>query len=135
MQDFLSDKKLLQFMLIVLIGALCFSACRDMYYGTRPFDYPNSVWVCESPYIRVVIGSNKETNAYLGSEANEQEFQLLFGYGNDVDAIKQGTQLVSDETILFKGYCTFAEESFTINISSDNIWGGKYKILHFLRKE
>lgn len=106
-----------------------------MHSGTRPFDYPNSVWVCETPYIRVTVGPNKETKAYFRSDLGEQEFQLLFGYGTDVDAIKAGTRLVSDETILFQGHCVFAQDHFTIFLTTDNIWDDSYYKLYFVREK
>ncbi|MBP3411641.1 MAG: hypothetical protein J6K89_00090 [Oscillospiraceae bacterium] len=125
-------RKILCPLLLPILIAVCFSAC-DLNAGTRPFDYPNSHWVCETPEIRFEVGASKEWKAYLGSGEAQQEFQLLFGYGTDVDAIKAGTQMISSETILFQGHCAFSEDHFTISLSTDNLWNGEYHKLHFQR--
>ena len=125
-------RKILCLILLPILISICFSGC-DLYAGTRPFDYPNSLWVCEEPEIRFEVGANKEWKAYLGSGEEQQEFQLLFGYGTDVDAVKADTQLISSETILFQGHCTFSEDHFTISLSTDNLWNGAYHKLLFQR--
>ena len=127
-------KKLLYLTVLMLTISICLNAC-SMHRTKRPFEYPNSVWVCETPYISITINSLKETKAYLGKGADAQEFELNFGHGSDVDALKVGTVMISDETILFQGHCTFGENYFVIFLTPDNIWEGEYYKLYFERIE
>ncbi len=128
----LARNKILLLILLLCIISVFLGGC-DIYYGRRPFDYPNTVWICEDPLITVKIGPNNETLAYLGSEKDGQEFWLLFGYGRNAEAHLAKGSYVSNDTILFKGVCLFSKDHFIIGITEDRLWGGIYDNLRFVR--
>ena len=136
MLDFILDsKRKLVFVTSLLLAVSIFlTACFvDVNAGKRPYNYPNSVWICEEPYIHMTIHSDKTQTIYLGVGEDAQEFELCFEPGSGVDALKAGTSRISEETILFQGNCRFAEDHFTIYLTNDNLWDGQYSKLRFER--
>ena len=125
-------KSVFAFILLMIISVLM-SACVDMYAGTRPFDYPNSIWVCDEPYIYFTVDADKNIEAYWFNGENFQQFDLCFDYGYGVDALKLDTKLIDNESILFQGSCNFGKIRFTIYLEKDNLWNGKYHKLTFVR--
>ena len=138
MLDFIlvKNRKIIFLAVLVLMTSTFLSACIgvDLFYGTRPFDYPDSLWVCEEPHITLKVSSNNLTTAYFGDEENGTTFDLAFGYGRNVVAFESGAEVISDDTILFRGDCRFAEDHFAITLSEDNVWDGKYTTLYFTRE-
>jgi len=132
---FIWVKKMLLLVVIITVLSSSLSGCRDMFYGERPFDYPNAVWICEDPYIVYKIEEDDLSTAYIETDDQVVAIDLLFGYGTDVDAVYDGETYINDKTLLFRGECIFGKKRFIINLTKDNYWGGKYDRLVFKRVE
>ncbi len=118
----------------ILSIVILFCAC-DPNSGHRPHNYPNSVWVCESPYIYISVAENGTMQTTVGAGEDTLEVDLCFDYGSGVVGLPAGERMVSNETILFEGTCSFHRNMFTVSISRDNLWNGKYQVLKFKRIE
>ena len=134
MLDFIlaKKKKLLYLILLTFMVAISLNGCNRLN-GKEPYNYPNTLWVCEEPFITLKVDSTPVIKAWLGDELSSQEFVLAFGYGGDVTAHESDTQTLSDETILFQGNYKSYEDHLIIYITYDNLWGGQYRELYFNR--
>lgn len=124
-------KKTIKIAVLFLLIATLMTAC-DLYNGMRPYDYPNSVWICETPYIYASIDEDGRITAYIGENESRQYIDLCFDFDSGVDAIRAGETNVS-EHLLFSGDCIFHKTSFTIVLKTDNIWSKEYPRLKFTR--
>lgn len=116
---------------VVLLVSVFLTACNP-YDGRRPYEYINSVWICETPYIYASVDEYGEITAYIGKDEDKQYIDLCFDFGTGLDAIKAGETNVS-EYLLFSGDCEFRKMSFTVVIVEDNLWDGEYSQLKFTR--
>ena len=127
-------KRLISALSFFIILSMIMTGCVDLHAGKRPFDYPNSVWVCEDPYIYIVVDEHKITESYLRIGDELQQFDLCFDFGRGVDALKLDIAVVEEESFLFQGECEFGKDRFTITLTKDNLWNWKYQKLTFVRR-
>lgn len=118
--------------MLLLTCALC--AC-DPAVGKRPFDYPNSKWVCSEPHIEIEVSVNGDYTATLGTGGEKRTFFLGFRSGYGVDAYTGANVVFNDETLLFTGECSYSKDRFIVTIGDDNLWDGAYHKLVFVRVE
>ena len=123
-----------KFWIILLLSASILWGC-DPAGGKRPYDYPNSKWVCSEPHIEIEVSENGDYTATLGTGEEKRTFFLGFRSGYGVDAYTGANVVFNDETLLFTGKCRYGEESFTVTIGKDNLWNGAYHELVFVRVE
>ena len=121
---------------IALIAAtlaivLLLSGCVDVYSGRRPFDYPNSVWVCEDPYIKIIVDDAKNMYSIYDCGKGKTVIMLAFDFGRGIVAFAES----EENDVLFRGNCRFGERSFRVTVIEDNLWGGEYDVLCFARIE
>ena len=128
-----NNKRMAGMILCLLCLAALLAGC-DLAAGKRPFDYPNSRWVCEDPHIEIVVDEKgRYTSTLIGDDGEEKRFFLGFRSGYGVDAY--GKVVLSDETLLFWRECKLSKDGFTIQIREDNLWNGAYSKLIFTRVE
>lgn len=121
---------------IALIAAtlaivLLLSGCVDVYSGRRPFDYPNSVWVCEDPYIKIIVDDAKNMYSIYDCGKGKTVIMLAFDFGRGIVAFAES----EENDVLFRGNCRFGERSFRVTVIEDNLWNGEYDVLRFERAE
>lgn len=129
---FLNNLKKTITILILIVSMLFLTAC-DPNAGKRPYDYPDTKWICEDPYVYIEVDGHGDMYSYYICDDQEQPLDILFSSGSGVTGMLPNTVLVSDETILFEGYAHFGRTSFSIELFEDHIWGGQYRKLKFKR--
>ncbi|MBR4743306.1 MAG: hypothetical protein IK082_03830 [Oscillospiraceae bacterium] len=140
---------------LVLIGAvLClhFNGIRDKYrivweYPTSsPYDYPDTVWISESPMI--VLHVSPKENAEMGSAGGSEAYMIVDGQRIPVDILMRAGHtpqvyaLVYDlkkdrmvlHNVLLEGHFKrLTNWKIVIQIQTDNVFGGQYKTITLKR--
>ena len=125
---------------------ICTCGC-DPYVGKRPYDYGDSIWICEEPKITYVVEIKyndeletdiPETYAKTCIDGEELLFDLDF-LGSTSHAW-EFKDYISKESIgieYFHGTCKYSKTKFTIKVDkeTDKLFDGKYDELVFVRKE
>ena len=119
----------IMFVAALLTVILLLSGCVDLFSGRRPYDYPNSVWACEQPYIKITVDSEKRIYTYCDAGNGQTMICFAFDFGRGIIAYASDTP----NEILFKGKCSFGSKSFRIEVVKDDLWGGEYDTLKFVR--
>ena len=135
MLDFILDrKKLICLILFIVVMSTSLCGCNKLN-GKEPYNYPNSLWVCDEPRITLKVDSINHLKAWLGDEGSSQEFILAFGYGGNIDAYRADAQTLSSDSILFQGYYSSYEDHLVIFVENDTLWNNQYSVLYFEKIE
>lgn len=129
-------------LIFLLVFSLIFASSCDAYGGQRPYDYPNSRWVCEEldlyfEYVgdtRLGIGEWKFDDRTI-------EIEVYFNFGVTIDlcdtSLREEDSYYTDIVIL-RGMCKFGSKKLVVNVETDwsnNILDESVKKLVFVRED
>lgn len=112
-------------LLLILVVALVLCSCDiDYYKGQRPYDYPNTTWVCENADITYFAESNGGVIVFDGENI---EYRFLWSI---LDSSVSAETLDGSDWY-FGGVCKFNKNYFTIKVTVDNMGLGEapYKLI------
>ena len=133
--------------LLMLCAVLvCCCGC-DPYVGKKPYNYGSSIWICEEPKITYVIEMKYDESqemevpeTYAVAMKHDKEVFFHLGFLSDTVKAREYKNIDSKEftgNTLFTGTCKYSKTKFTIKIDTetDNLFGGEYDELVFVRQE
>jgi len=108
---------------LYIFAILSFICACDAHSGQRPTDYPNSVWACTNPNIRLIVQQNREMYFEIHDSSAQYPNDTIVGfdYGNRI--IFHSNDLGDD---LFVCRCVFSPEKMTAVVTKDELFDGKY---------
>ena len=133
---------LFQVLLIVVLESGC-----SLYVGEKPYNYGDSIWICEEPKITYVVEMKYDEaqemeipETYAVALDHDKEVFFHLGFLSDTVKAREYKDIDSMEftgNTLFTGTCKFSETKFTIKVDteSDTLFNGKYDELVFIRQE
>ena len=113
----------------------------------HPYLYGDSVWVCENPKITYVVEMKyddeqemdmPQTYAVTNVDGKEIMFDFDYLYENIIAyEVSDSDSNDSEKTELFHGVGKYSKTKFTIKVDTetDNLFGGEYDELVFVRQE
>ena len=121
-------------MLITFLLCLFFCGCNfDTYYGKRPFDYDNAIWICENPCGWFLIDHNEDEyyNPKGEIEIDEKKIRIQLFFIHETEYVILSDGLGADTF----GECIFSPQKLIIKVDKedDAIFEGKYDELIFIR--
>lgn len=122
----------------VLISLLTLSGC-DLYVNRQPYNYKNSIWMCDTPKITYYVdeASNDTSDSYAVADIDGQEVKLSFCFQSSMIYIYKRDEngLDSPEEYAI-GKCQYSSKKFTVHIDEnyDTLFGGQYETLTFNRE-
>ena len=116
---------------------LFFSLCGcDPYVYAQPYNYENSIWVCDEPEITYYVLDSPDNESYAVVKINGQDIMLDFGFRSTLlfAFIHDESESEANKEC-FTGTCQYSKEKFVVkvDIESDRLFGGKYETLVFKR--
>ncbi len=105
-----------------------------------PFDYPNSTWISEEPYIYLHIPddakdySGEECYIQFNGERIESHFLVNYPSPSEFQRVAEPGTLHSEIWLLI-GTCDFKEDKVTMKVTADNLFDGEYKRIVLERVE
>lgn len=130
-------KKAVRIIVILCIAIIIFSFYYPIYkshhYGTSEYNYP-CTWVCEDP--EIVIEYTKGGGMICHFSTDEGTIDCLFGTRSPETFVR----FVSLDDDLFygtvlSGDIDYSPKKWTVYVKEDNLYGGKYEKLVFVRQE
>ncbi len=118
-------------LLVCISLCLIFSGC-DVYYGKRPMDYEDTIWICDDPYMRIIAGKWTHSE-YIGK--GEDKYQVYMTFRYDATLYCFSSQDFSQDSLLFIGDCTFSEREMIMRFTEDNLFHEQYDVVTFTRYE
>lgn len=117
-RPFLTVARLLLLALILI--QLC--GC-DVYAGKRPFNYPNTVWTCKDPPIRLIVSEEGDMQFQIDEELDyPEDMEVHFDYGDRILFLCNHAA-----GFLFVGRCTFHVDRLVVNVTEDELFDGRYQ--------
>ena len=117
-RPFLTVARLLLLALILI--QLC--GC-DVYAGKRPFNYPNTVWTCKDPPIRLIVSDEGDMQFQIDEELDyPEDMEVHFDYGDRILFLCNHAA-----GFLFVGRCTFHVDRLVVNVTEDELFDGRYQ--------
>lgn len=129
-------------LLILLLSLFTF---QNLNMRVWPHSQGDAEWICEEPYIKMIVSSDDislnekyDPYCYLYINGEEKKCSMLFDYGGGL-TITLDNEWITDGDIFYKkeaiivGKCDYQYGSFSVNIESDTIYGGKYDTLNFVK--
>lgn len=109
---------------LLILALILIQLCGcDVYAGKRPFNYPNSVWTCKDPPIRLIVSEEGNTQFQIAEELDyPDDMVVAFDYGDRM-------MFHSNQSggILFVGRCTFRVDRLVVNVTEDELFDGRYQ--------
>ena len=122
------------FLFLVLCGC-------DPYVYEHPYNYKDSIWVCEEPNITYyVVGSPEDENSYdyAVTKIDGQDITLDFGFRSTVfSAVIHDENNEEAHMECLAGTCRYSKNQFTVTVDkeTDQLFNGQYETLVFKRIE
>lgn len=110
-------RKLFGLALLLLIALSCISCDKDPYAGKRPVDYPDSVWICESPiYVYIEYNESNELEEAHLYQKNSESISVVYGLYDD-------TLIFVDEedNVLIRFNAEYSEIECILTVYESNI--------------
>lgn len=120
---------------LCVVFAFILGGC-DLYVNRQPWNYNDSIWVCDEPNITYYVEGSKDDenfNTYAIAYVNGEKMFLEFGFQSSMVHFMKETEVTE---ILLIGDCKYGKDSFIVTVSPeyDELFWGKYKQLIFSRK-
>lgn len=110
--------------LIVIIILVNLTGC-DRYWEKKPYDYPNTIWKSEKPYLKIAI--DKEYNRNCKLEIGNEIVDVDILFQGDWMVCKPSAKAVGNEYAqlyanrYFEAECEFSKEKCVANIVECNL--------------
>jgi hypothetical protein len=97
----------------------------DNFHGTRPYNYPYTIWASENPDISFIIYQpHDEIYGQITIGDTSTDLRISFDYGariyfHDISSRNPETGEFHYATWLFQGNCRFGEESLVVTITDN----------------
>lgn len=117
----------------VFIALLVLSGC-DLYVDRQPYNYENSIWMCDEPKITYFV--DEASDSYAVANIDGQEVTLSFCFRSSmIDIYKRDENGLDSSEEYAVGECKYSSKKFTVNIDkkNDTLFAGQYETLIFNR--
>ena len=121
---FIVNRKQWILFLEIFIILFLFSGCFvDVFAGKRPYDHPNTRWVCEDPEITLIFSASVKNNYEIRGTVMDypNDMTLEFGPG---DRMTFYSRSLARE--LFRCRCSFSSNKMRATVVTDELFDGKY---------
>ena len=133
-------KRIFLVVTILLSVSIPLCSCYDKYAGKRPFEYPNTRWESQDPYVWFeisedgTVGNGPYSGQVQLQDGTIREVQVRFNYTNEIffHVYDENTKKM---LYYHGGTSEFGNPEFTVILEDGTLFSKEYETITFVRTE